>query len=350
MPTLANQLVQFLMGLFNNPAAAEEFLNDPERSLEDAGLREVCSADVDAAMPVVLDYAPISVNASSFDREYNTGGNTSWTGGNGGAGHTPPPGGGGAGHTPPPAGGGHHDHDDHAHAVQQLNHVVNNYSYTSTVDDRDTVTDQSVNQNIWADGDVNQWFDNEAVIASGDQALAAGDDNNVRDSYNTSDSYNTDNTTDNSTDNSITAGGNVNIGNSQLDVDDSFNTDVDVDVADSFNDNSDNSMDNSVQIEDSFQDNSDNSDNSTNTDVAVEIEDSFQDNSSVDSSTNTDVAVDLADSFNDNSQTETTEVEVVDSFNPVEVEDSFQDNSDNSTNTDLDVETDVAVEDSTIVL
>ncbi len=60
----------------------------------------------------------------------------------------------------------------------------------------------------------------------------------------------------------------------------------------------------------------------------------------------------MADSFNDNSQTETTEVEVVDSFNPVEVEveDSFQDNSDNSTNTDLDVETDVAVEDSTIVL
>jgi len=29
MPTLANQLVQFLMSLFNNPAAAQEFLNDP---------------------------------------------------------------------------------------------------------------------------------------------------------------------------------------------------------------------------------------------------------------------------------------------------------------------------------
>ncbi|MDQ5862150.1 MAG: IniB N-terminal domain-containing protein, partial [Actinomycetota bacterium] len=200
MPTLANQLVQFLMSLFNNPAAVQEFLNNPEHALEGAGLRGVCSADVDAAMPVVLDYAPITVNASSFDREYNTGGNTSWTGGNGGAGNLPPP----AGNT---------GHDDHAHAVQQLHHVVNNYSYTSTVDDRDTITDQSVNQNIWADGDVTQLFDNEAIIASGDQALAAGGEITVDDSYNTEDSYNTDNSEDNSTDNSITAGGDVAIGN-----------------------------------------------------------------------------------------------------------------------------------------
>jgi hypothetical protein len=300
MPTLANQLVQFLMSLFNNPAAVQEFLNNPEHALEGAGLREVSSADVDAAMPVVLDYAPITVNASSFDRDYNTGRNTSWTGGNGGAGHTPPPAGGGAGNTAPLAGNTYHD--DHAHAIQQLTHVVNNYSYTSTVDDRDTITDQSVNQNIWADGDVTQWFENEAVIASGDHALAAGDDLNVRDSYNTRDSHNTDNSIDNSTDNSLHAGGNVNVGNSQVDVDDAFNTDVDLDVADSFNDNSDNSVDisdnsdnsvdNSVQISDAFQDNSDNSsvDSSTHTDVA--IEDSFQDNSTVDNSTNTDVAVD----------------------------------------------------------
>ena len=124
--TLANDLVQFLMSLFGDRQAAQEFLDDPERVLEDHGLGGVCSADVDAAMPVVLDYAPITVNASRFDREYSTGGNSADTGHNGG---------GGGAVTPPPAGGdngGHHDHDhdDHGHAIQQLHHIVNNYSYT----------------------------------------------------------------------------------------------------------------------------------------------------------------------------------------------------------------------------
>ena len=86
MPTLANELVQFLMSLFGNQQAAQEFLDDPEKALDDAGLGHVCSADVDAAMPVVLDYAPITLNHSSFDREYNTGGNGAATGHNGGGG------------------------------------------------------------------------------------------------------------------------------------------------------------------------------------------------------------------------------------------------------------------------
>ena len=349
--TLANDLVQFLMHLFGNRQAAQDFLDNPEKVLEDHGFGEVCSADVDAAMPVVLDYAPVTT--SRFDREYNTGGNTSWTGhigggggGAGGTGHTPPAGGG--------SGGGHHDHDDHAHAVQQLHHVVNNYSYTSTVDDRDNIVDQSVNQNIWAEGDVEQWFDNDSVIASGDRSVAAGDDAYVRDSNNISDSNNTDNSADNSTDNSVHAGGDVNIGNEKTDIDDSFNTDLDVDVADSFNDNSDNSVnhDMDVAVEDSFNDNSDNSDNSdhsvdnTDNSTDVAIEDSFNE----DSSTNTDVDVALEDSFNDNSTTETNTTEVA-------IEDSFQDNSetemthteDNSTNTDVyveDIEVNTAIDDS----
>ena len=77
-------------------------------------------------MPVVLDFAPITVNASSFDREYNTGGNGAGTGARRRR-RWPAP--------RPAAAGGHHggdhDHDDHAHAVQQLHHMVNNYSYTS---------------------------------------------------------------------------------------------------------------------------------------------------------------------------------------------------------------------------
>jgi hypothetical protein len=289
--TLANDLVQFLMQLFGDREAAQDFLDDPERVLEENGLGGVCSADVDAAMPVVLDYAPVTINASRFDREYNTGGNSASTDHNGG----------GAGYTPPPSGGGgHHDNDDHGHAVQQLHHVVNHYSYTSTytstVDDRDTITDQSVNQNIWADGDVEQWFDNDSVVASGDRAIAAGDDNDVDDSNNIEDSYNSDDSIDNSTDNSVNAGRDASVGN----------TDLDVDIDESFNDDSDNSTNDS---------NNNNSDNSDNSDNSVDVSDSGNDNS-----TNTDVDVDVVDSFQDNSDNSTD--------NSLEIEDSFQDNSD----------------------
>ncbi|MDQ0677193.1 hypothetical protein QFZ30_000575 [Arthrobacter pascens] len=333
MPTLANQLVQFLMSLFNNPATAQNFLNDPERALEDAGLGKVSAADVDAVMPVVLDYAPITVNASSFDREYNTGGNSAWTGYNGG-------GGGGNG------GGGHHD--DHSHAVQQLHHVVNNYSYTSTVDDRDTVTDQSINQNVWADGDVKQFFDNDAIIASGDQAMAAGDDFKVEDSFNVEDSYNT----DNSEDNSINAGRDASVGNVEIDVvaDDSFNTDNSVDIDAELENvgNTDNS-DNSVEIEKSFNDDSettkvevDDSFNDQSTEVA--IEEFFNDNSETETT-----KVEFEESFKDNPETEITEVDIKESFNPVdvEVEESF--NEDKSVNVeDSELEANTEIDESTV--
>nr|WP_201762457.1 IniB N-terminal domain-containing protein [Pseudarthrobacter psychrotolerans] len=208
MPTLANDLVLFLMSLFGNEEAAKEFLDDPERSLENAGLGGVCSADVDAALPVVLDYAPITIHASSFDRSYNTGGNGAATGG------------GAVAVTPTLSGGGN---GDHTHAIQQLHNVVNNYSYTSTVDDRDTITDQSVNQNIWADGDVEQWFDNDSVIASGDRAVAAGDDVDMDDSNNIEDSYNRDNSNDSSTDNSVNAGRDAEVGNTEINAEDDVN-------------------------------------------------------------------------------------------------------------------------------
>ncbi len=97
------------------------------------------------------------------------------------------------------------------------------------MDDRDTITDQSVNQNIWAEGDVEQWFDNDSVVASGDRAVAAGDDVDIEDSNNVEDSYNTDNSNDSSTDNSVEAGRDANVDNEETNIEDSFNTDVDID-------------------------------------------------------------------------------------------------------------------------
>ncbi|WP_347108320.1 IniB N-terminal domain-containing protein [Paenarthrobacter sp. S56] len=418
MPTLAQQLVQFLMSLFNNPEAAEDFVRDPEAALAAAGLHNVSSADVDAVRPVVLDYAPINAR-SSFDREYNTGGNHASTGGSthhastGGSGyggwdghdddHGHGGGGGGwDGHDDDDGHGGggwdgHDDHDDdghgggggewddHAHAVQQLIHVVNNYSYTTNIDDRDTINDQSVNQNIWANGDVSQVFNQEAVIASGDGAIAAGDD--VRDSGNTTTTTTTttNNYDDHSDDHSlnITNGsGEVNVGNTDIEVNDSFNdnsdhsvikdsynttdsnnttdsynTDVDVDVRDSFNETTDNSThtttntdnsDHSTNISDSFN----HTDNSTDVDVDanIKIDDSFNtDNSVTDNSVN--------DSFNGNTLTDNS---VNDSFNgnttDVSLEDVqvnydstvIQDNELNVDYTDIDAEDSLVVADNNV--
>ena len=154
--TVAKDVVQFLMDIFQDRQAAQEFLDDPERVLEDHGLGGVRSADVDAAMPVVLDYAPLSVNASNVDRDFNAGGNNAGTVHEGG------------GWNPLPGGG----HDDHGHAVEQLAHIVGNYSYPSTMDDRGSATDHSLTHNVWADGDVEQWFDNDSVTVFADPALA----------------------------------------------------------------------------------------------------------------------------------------------------------------------------------
>jgi len=177
MTTIANVLLEFLMKLLRDPEAAAAFRSDPDKVLAEAGLGGVCTEDVEAVMPVIFDYAPVRVD-SSFDRDYDTGGNDIDVGGN-----VSRPG--RDDHDSPDDDGGDRPRydDDHAHAVQQLSHVVNNYAYTSTVDDRDTLTDQSVNQNIWADGDVVQLFDNDAVIASGDHAVAAGDDAHVDNSH-----------------------------------------------------------------------------------------------------------------------------------------------------------------------
>jgi hypothetical protein len=157
--TVAKDVVQFLMNLFADRQAAQDFLDDPEGVLENHGLGGVRAADVDAAMPVVLDYAPISVNASRFDQQDNSGGNDASTG------HA------GSGWAAPSGGGGH---DDHGQAVEQLHHLVANYSYLSTSTDP-AITDQSVNQNIWADGDVEQWFDNDSAAFDGPAIGAQSD-------------------------------------------------------------------------------------------------------------------------------------------------------------------------------
>lgn len=144
--TVAKDVVQFLMNIFGDRQAAQEFLNNPEGVLQGHGLGGMSSADVDAAMPVVLDYAPVNVNASTFDKIVTAGAGSS-------------------------AGG---TYDDHGYAVQQLVQVVANYSYPSAAEDRIAVPDQSPEHNIWADGDVEQWFDDDAAAGLDSPALESG--------------------------------------------------------------------------------------------------------------------------------------------------------------------------------
>lgn len=298
MPTLANDLVRFLMHLFGSREAIQEFLDDPAGALEEHGLGNVGSADVDAAMPVVLDYAPIHVNASSFDREHEADGNSAW------AGYASAP----AVHVGVHASAADYDHDDYAQAVQQLHHMVNRLSYAANapvLDDRDAVTDQSANQNIWAHGDVEQWFDNDAVVASGAHAVSGGD---------------------------------VSVGNAELHVSGSFNTDVRLDAEDSFNDDPEHSTSTDVgfDLRDSFNDDSDISDSSTHN--AVDAEDSFNQ----DNSTSTAVDLHVDDSFQDHSATDIVEDNLVVADNQLDFRE------DSSTHSDVDLDNHGAVDGSVV--
>lgn len=114
-----------------------------------------------------------------------------------------------------------------------------------------TIVDQSVNQNVAADGDVDQSFANSSVVASGEGSIAAGG------------SVDWDYSVDESTD--FSAGGDINIGNETTitTITDSMNeynldysyTDSStvIDVTDSFNDLSENySSDGSFNTTDTF--------------------------------------------------------------------------------------------------
>lgn len=141
--TVADALIAFIMSLLRDPAAAEEFDAAPKAALASNGLEDACLADVQAVKPVIVDNPTVIVK------------------------HAPPP-------PPPPP------HETPDEVIKEIRNIVNQFT---TVDARTTIVDQSTNQNIWTNGgDVTQIFDQEAVVASGDEAVAAGDDATIIDS------------------------------------------------------------------------------------------------------------------------------------------------------------------------
>ncbi|MEL4317994.1 IniB N-terminal domain-containing protein [Leifsonia sp. YIM 134122] len=161
LATVADALIEFILSLLRDPDAAREFEDDPIQALAGRGLQHVGPSDVAAVAPTIIErthvvQVPVPVSGSH--------------------------------------GGSSERHD--SDVVNEIRQVTSHFQW---VDDRDTVVDQSVNQNIWADGDVTQTFDNQANVASGDDAVAAGGDATV------------DKTWDDST--TIEADDDVNIGN-----------------------------------------------------------------------------------------------------------------------------------------
>ena len=152
--SVEKSLIQFILDLLKDPKALAEFKEDPHGMLAQCGLSEVSADDVRDALVLAQDNDDVS-----FDRDYNTGG------GHGGHGHHTPP--------PPPV---HHGEDP----VKYIDKYVTNNHYTTNIDDRDTIIDNSVNQNIdTGGGDFDQTIDIRSTSASGDGAVAVGGDNNA---------------------------------------------------------------------------------------------------------------------------------------------------------------------------
>jgi hypothetical protein len=277
-------LLEFLRSLIWNDEAREDFAENPEKALDDAGLGHLSSDDVHDALVLMQE----DNQDASFDRNYDTGGNDIHIA------------------APEPV---HHDGDDSESAVEYINrYITNNY-----VDDRDTITDNSVNQQIdTGGGDFDQDIDIDSTVASGDGAVAAGDD--IEDSEIVTGDDNTVGDGNINGDGNITGDGNdavIGDGNTSSFGDgDATSTEIDGDVSvddgGSFAIGGDSSVDNTDNsVEDSYNDNSDNS-----------VEDSFNDNS--ETTDNSDYSTE--DSYNDNSESTEDSNNEIDHDHTVEIQ------------------------------
>lgn len=134
--TMANALIDFILSLLSDPEVAAEFDEEPAAAMATLGLQNVSYDDLCAVLPVVYDSPQVAQR-------------------------------------PEPAATVAAPRQSEPDVIRELRDVVNNNSF---VTNNSTLVDQSVNQNIWAEGDVMQLFDNEAVLATGEGSTAAGGD------------------------------------------------------------------------------------------------------------------------------------------------------------------------------
>jgi hypothetical protein len=247
--SLSATIMEFLNNIFGDEEERAAYLANPSGYLTDHGLGDLSCADFDDAIVAFVE--------NNGRDDVNLGGTF----------HNTVP---------------EHGESDHEAIAKHLTEIVHNYGDTYiTNEDNDVYNDQSFNGTVIADGDVT--FDNDIVSASGDGAVAAGDD--IEDSNIVTGDDNIIGNNNNVGDGAFGAGsvaGGVTVDDGGAFANNGSN------ASGSQDDNSDNRVDNS----DNSDNRVDNSDNSTNTNVEVEIEDSFQANTEIE------------DSFQDNSETE----------------------------------------------
>jgi len=310
MTNLASSLLDFLLDLFRDPAAAAAYASDPRAALDEAGLYDVEPDDVAALQPMVADSCSMPYGGQGGGEDDGPARDAGWTADEDDEDEDPE---GNGGH------GGHGGHE--VTAVTHVRLVEN--SYNTDVD-----VDIDARNSVWAGGDAIAIWGDDVVLATGG-SIAAGEeveDAEVDNSVEIEDSFNDNSTTTNSnnTDTNIAdRGGEVE--DNDISVDESFNgatvaggdvdqsTEVEVDIEDSLNGNdiagrdvveTDVDIEDSqvagrdvneteVEIEDSF-----NPDESFNTeDESVTIDDITVD-ASVTEDNSTDVDID--ESLNDN--------------------------------------------------
>jgi hypothetical protein len=180
-------VIDLLLDLFRDDEQRTELADDPTAYLDEHAPDGLSAEDILAAMPGVCAALPPE-QADAVRTAYgleDTSGPAAGAAGRATEGPSSTaeslP---GTSFPPPPA---PEPGDDPVEAVmRQLNYFtyVTNVTRQSledndvtTIDDRDTAVDQSVNQDITAFGDIDQNFDNDVV--SGDGAVAAGDGSTV---------------------------------------------------------------------------------------------------------------------------------------------------------------------------
>lgn len=139
---MANALIEFILSLLRDPDAAEEFTEDPDAALASRGLDGMTYEDLCAVLPLVYDHPQIVQRGEPSAANVVA---------------------------PPPV----VIHNDvlPSQVIRELQEVINNNAY---ITNNATILDQSVNQNLWSQGDILQLFDNQAIIASGAGSTAAG--------------------------------------------------------------------------------------------------------------------------------------------------------------------------------
>jgi hypothetical protein len=154
--TTSTSLLELLLNLLRDPNSLAAYRDDPEGFLASCG--DVSPEDIREALILLQDNQD-----ADFGREHNTGGNHI---------HVPAP-------ADPPA--PEPGESNQEAAIKYLNtYITNNH-----IDDRDTIVDNSINQQIdTGGGDFDQDIDVDSTVASGDDSVAAGDD--IEDSENDS--------------------------------------------------------------------------------------------------------------------------------------------------------------------